>query len=355
MNPQDIEIKEKLNKVVTTNIFKRSILSLVMIGSFSYLISLGQLPLSIFVIILGLLVNKEIVDISRIGDVFPTNKWIVLGLSHLIFIYCVFDSLIYCIPTLSKVIPYTKSIFFYSYLIFFMFFVIGLTNGRLKSQFGVFALAHLGSYFCGVASRSGVRNISNGNFWLVFPSSLVICNDIMAYIVGKSFGKRPLYRLSPKKTVEGFIGGFIGTAIFGFLFCYFELKFGLLTNNYNQEMSKPFNFNAYGHSFSIPCIYLHSIPFILVASFIAPFSGFLASALKRAYKKKDFGQSIPGHGGLADRFDCQIIIALFTSIYIKSFLKTKEQSLFTTYNYITSNYNEEEIKMLIEQLKDYLK
>ncbi|EOB13922.1 Phosphotransferase system, HPr serine phosphorylation site [Nosema bombycis CQ1] len=59
MNPQDKEIKEKLNKVVTTNIFKRSILSLVMIGSFSYLISLGQLPLSIFVIILGLLVKQR--------------------------------------------------------------------------------------------------------------------------------------------------------------------------------------------------------------------------------------------------------------------------------------------------------
>ncbi len=42
----------------------------------------------------------------------------------------------------------------------------------------------------------------------------------------------------------------------------------------------------------------------------------MASGFKRAFKIKDFGDSIPGHGGLTDRFDCQIMMAMFTYVYI---------------------------------------
>lgn len=44
----------------------------------------------------------------------------------------------------------------------------------------------------------------------------------------------------------------------------------------------------------------------MFASFIAPFGGFFASGFKRGFKIKDFGDSIPGHGGVTDRFDCQV-------------------------------------------------
>jgi phosphatidate cytidylyltransferase len=44
----------------------------------------------------------------------------------------------------------------------------------------------------------------------------------------------------------------------------------------------------------------------LFASIIAPFGGFFASGFKRAFKIKDFGDSIPGHGGITDRMDCQV-------------------------------------------------
>ena len=45
---------------------------------------------------------------------------------------------------------------------------------------------------------------------------MVICNDISAYIFGRLFGRTPLSSLSPKKTVEGFIGGVFSTMIFGY-------------------------------------------------------------------------------------------------------------------------------------------
>lgn len=80
-----------------------------------------------------------------------------------------------------------------------------------------------------------MNNILEGLVWFFIPASLVICNDVMAYvcgtypfsnfavpvanirilIVGKLFGKTPLIKLSPKKTVEGFVGAFICTILFG--------------------------------------------------------------------------------------------------------------------------------------------
>ena len=48
------------------------------------------------------------------------------------------------------------------------------------------------------------------------PAALVVCNDTFAYICGFFWGRTPLIQLSPKKTVEGFVGGFIWTLILGF-------------------------------------------------------------------------------------------------------------------------------------------
>ena len=54
------------------------------------------------------------------------------------------------------------------------------------------------------------------------------------------------------------------------------------------------------------------------AALIAPFGGFFASGFKRAFKLKDFGASIPGHGGLTDRMDCQCIMGVCSYLYLKS-------------------------------------
>ena len=62
-----------------------------------------------------------------------------------------------------------------------------------------------------------------GLIWMLLPSSLIIINDIFAYIFGKLFGKTQLIALSPNKTVEGFIGGLIGTLIGSFLVKFFML------------------------------------------------------------------------------------------------------------------------------------
>jgi len=52
---------------------------------------------------------------------------------------------------------------------------------------------------------------------------------------------------------------------------------------------------------------LHALALSVFASLVAPFGGFFASGFKRAFDIKDFGHSIPGHGGMTDRMDCQCV------------------------------------------------
>lgn len=54
---------------------------------------------------------------------------------------------------------------------------------------------------------------------------------------------------------------------------------------------------------------IHGVVIGLFASFLAPFGGFFASGFKRAFKIKDFGDTIPGHGGFTDRMDCQVLLS----------------------------------------------
>lgn len=68
-------------------------------------------------------------------------------------------------------------------------------------------------------------------------------------------------------------------------------------------------------------VQLHALVMACFASLIAPFGGFFASGVKRAFNIKDFGDSIPGHGGMTDRMDCQFLMGVFSSIYYQSFIK----------------------------------
>lgn len=67
-------------------------------------------------------------------------------------------------------------------------------------------------------------------------------------------------------------------------------------------------------------IQVHGLFLGLFASVVAPFGGFFASGIKRAYKLDDFASIIPGHGGVFDRVDCQLIMGLATQTYYATFI-----------------------------------
>jgi len=96
----------------------------------------------------------------------------------------------------------------------------------------------------------------------------------------------------------------------------------------------------------------HSLALSLFSSIIGPFGGFFASGFKRAFKIKDFGDIIPGHGGIMDRFDCQYLMATFVNVYISSFIRAPNpQKLFQQAILLTQS----EIMDLYQSLGQHLK
>ncbi|KAL5988021.1 phosphatidate cytidylyltransferase [Asimina triloba] len=94
----------------------------------------------------------------------------------------------------------------------------------------------------------------------------------------------------------------------------------------------------------------HALALGLFASIIAPFGGFFASGFKRAFKIKDFGDSIPGHGGITDRMDCQMVMAVFAYIYHQSFVLSDGISVQMILDQILKNLTLEEQRLLYLQL-----
>lgn len=331
----------------------RTISGIIMIAGFSLLASSNPVIISCVVILLEILVYREIISI-RIQESKERN---IKGL-RLLSWYFLFSTLYYChgIPFLEWAQKYIQipSYFFerhnwYSFLLYvagFCGFVYSLKRKTLKYQIGQFAWTLMTLLLVVVQANYILKNIREAIIWFILPHSLIACNDIWAYfvgiLIGKKYIKRPLTPLSPNKSWEGFIGALVVTLIFSFVFSYFLgdiEKFRCSSMQLEKEGGCPpgplFSniplSDIIGEQFSflypitnnikIKRIQLHALIFGLFASSIAPFGGFFASAMKRAYNKKDFNDVIPGHGGFADRLDCHFIMGVFTYVYYITWIK----------------------------------
>ncbi|KAI4465638.1 phosphatidate cytidylyltransferase [Holotrichia oblita] len=242
------------------------------------------------------------------------------------------------------------------------------SNGETKSlkkkydkwQFTLLAWTHVALLVIVASSSMMVKIIFEGLIWVVISVTGVACNDIGAFLCGKIFGRRPLIQVSPKKTWEGFIGAGIITIIYGivvstilckyeYLICPLEYRniSGQITLVSECERSSLFKIKTYSPQFlfgtsitTFPFV-LHTFWICLFGSIIAPFGGFFASGFKRAFKVKDFGTVIPGHGGILDRFDCQIFMTTFVNVYIGTFIK--EPSVEKIFSRILAMKNEHQI------------
>ncbi|MBO6606257.1 phosphatidate cytidylyltransferase [Psychroserpens sp.] len=119
---------------------------------------------------------------------------------------------------------------------------------------------------------------------------LVWINDTFAYLIGKNFGKQKLFpSISPKKTVEGFLGGLFFACIGSYFIAHFTET---LTFNYWLILS-------------------------IIVSVFGTLGDLIESKFKRMAQVKDSGVIMPGHGGLLDRLDSIIFAAPFIFLFLR--------------------------------------
>ena len=148
--------------------------------------------------------------------------------------------------------------------------------------FGLFYVSVMLSYIYQVRFLDGGLLL----VWLIFIGAWG--SDTCAYCVGMLFGKRKIFpKLSPKKSLEGHIGGIVGAALIGLI--YGNIFQGKITGVNNPQLA----FAVIGAASSV----------------ISQIGDLAASAIKRNYEIKDYGKLIPGHGGILDRFDSIIFTA----------------------------------------------
>ncbi len=133
-----------------------------------------------------------------------------------------------------------------------------------------------------------------GKYLILIPCILTFTADSAAYFVGGAIGKHKLAPvISPKKTIEGAMGGVICTVAF------VEL--------YALLLDKAFGFDV---------IYGYGILYGILGSVISILGDLTFSVIKRQVGIKDYGNLIPGHGGALDRFDSMILVAPATEILL---------------------------------------
>lgn len=137
-------------------------------------------------------------------------------------------------------------------------------------------------------------------FLVILCAGIAWGGDIMAYFSGYLFGKHKMApKLSPKKTIEGAIGGVLGSVVIalGMTYAYSKMPFSVNTVVGNISEN-----------------YILLILFAALGSFVGMIGDLFASAVKRQQGIKDYGNIMPGHGGVLDRFDSFLLVAVIISL-----------------------------------------
>lgn len=237
---------------------------------------LGGFPLYITALILSFLGIKEVYHSFYLKSIYPLH---IIGylFTFSLFIINTFNvSYTYMIPiSLLLIVIATIYILFYRRnIIDVAITALGIIYVAIPFQ--MIVMMHKQSPF--------QPNITFLIFLIAFSS------DIFAYFSGKLFGKHKLIpHISPNKTIEGSLGAIFGTTL---VVTLYSIIFGL-------------NLNLL-------------IPLSIIGSILAQLGDLFASSIKRYNGLKDFGNLIPGHGGIIDRFDSILFVSpmLFSAIIL---------------------------------------
>ncbi len=167
----------------------------------------------------------------------------------------------------------------YGLVMLLLIYVVLVKN---KITFDEVGFILLGAFYVGLGFHYLIETRSYGLEFVVYCLLVVWTTDSGAYFVGRKLGKNKLWpEISPKKTIEGFIGGIVIAVIFAIA----------------MQAIYPF---ANG--------YVSLIFITIFASIIGQMGDLVESAIKRHFDVKDSGNILPGHGGILDRFDSLLFV-----------------------------------------------
>ncbi len=218
----------------------------------------------------------------------------------------VFANLCYILVAVIPILLYSK--FTYLELIFpvcmvfvFLIFAVYIFNHKkLNVDKLIFMIGCCGFVSFPMCCMIFIKNLDAqlGTIYLVIALCSAWLADSGAYFVGTFCGKNKLCpEISPKKTVEGFIGGLITNGVILCVFCLVYSKFFApvdLTVNYVSTFIMG-----------------------IITGAIGTVGDLTASLIKRQCKIKDFGKVMPGHGGILDRFDSVLFVVPFVYLYLE--------------------------------------
>ena len=161
----------------------------------------------------------------------------------------------------------------------------GMKTGISDIMITLFGICYITFFLSFIPLLYGVEN---GKYLIWFILIAAWGTDTCAYFVGSKFGKHKFSKISPKKSKEGCIGGTLGAIIIGLIYALCLNKFANIQISY---------------------LYIGLITGLL--SILSQTGDLSASSIKRTVEIKDFGNLIPGHGGILDRIDSIIFIAPF--------------------------------------------
>ena len=236
-------------------------------------IIVGGIPFAVLVAFAGLLSLYEVIKVIKSKSNIPLYIEIINYIILAFFIlnnfyggsvYSVIDYKLVSILVLANLIP------------------LVIINNKEKYSLNTAFLLIGVILFLGVSFNLAVILRSSGMASIIYIFLITICNDSFAYITGRLIGKHHFTSISPKKTIEGCVGGAVmGTLIPTIFYCAI--------------------FNP-GNVFIV-------LLFTLLISMTSQVGDLVFSYIKREYGVKDFSNLIPGHGGIVDRLD-SIIFAL---------------------------------------------
>jgi phosphatidate cytidylyltransferase len=265
---------QAVKKGMVINMFRTRLISGVLLLAVTIaIVVLGGNFLFAALFVISLIGMMELYRIVKVNKAFPGFLGYAAGITYFLIIY--FE--------LQKY----QLMFFIFFLMLLMFaYVFGFPKFTTEQ----IAVAFLGLFYVSIMLSYiyQVRVLDNGAIlvWLIFIGAWG--SDTCAYCVGMLIGKHKFApKLSPKKSIEGCIGGVAGAALIGFLYA-------TILGNYIHNVDHP------------------QLAFAIIgaaSSVISQVGDLAASAIKRNHNIKDYGNLIPGHGGVLDRFDSIIFTA----------------------------------------------